>query len=607
MSGNLAARPRQQPGTANAQSTSTGHQAGSHSHHDTATTTAGTSSGPSPPDMPPTPPESTTTFTVKSPPLPPRPSAKPQEPPPKHFTQTHTKSSGNASSTARAASSSDGMSHTITPSYIASLNRPSSASRPTGPAAVLDIITTSQLQANHTGQSTSSSLLLQPQHQQSTGGGKLAAASSGTKRTSSEGVKLIGSSHIGIDSRRLRAAPSPVPMGKHGSSSSEDLTLHRTRSESSFSNSSLSLPHRSGFHRSRVSNPATSKKSSAPPLPDDHDEEILSSAFTAPTATRSDRPVTAPVEPSLELDDRTESDLTRSKSLSATDASGKTRKEPPLPPPPRRRPESVHAGSSPTQKLVFGAQPGVNHPSPFTATSIQSSASASQDKHRHHPYPYGHNSHQRAASMSGSSGVTGAGSPSPSYAAGGERVGRNTGLTRHTSLSIPASVGGSGGRHKQALDSFIARGRDVSQEWLDKARANMSVNRSASAAVVAASTGPQNTGREDTQSLIGSDGRRRLKTASGGDPSSSSIAASPGTVNLVRRSASQQRPISMLSDDTDGSYFESGEDNAAEVASLVSAEEEGDGGGEALLSVKERKRELERLRTETEPGWSRLD
>lgn len=410
--------------------------------------------------------ESTASTTAaKSPPLPPRPSSLPQQPPPKHVSQLYKKLD-------------DG---TQTPTLIKPLHVPA-----IGPTS-LDIISSS-LQPEHTGQSNASS----GTKQQSTS--KVVQNGTGSQKITANGVRLLGSSHIGVDAKPLRAKPPPP---RH-SSSSEDLMLHKNASDSSLSSLAGMLPRARRDTYSTVTTNSTLNADSRDSRyfthhEEEHEEGEPLSSFTGPDASINEK------------------GQTTLKGLVV-------KSKPPLPPPPRRRPESLHIATNPTtraQKLVFGSTPMTGHPAPFTATSIQSSPA----KQRTNSMPY--ISHSRAVSVAGSS------YSQPIY--GKPLVKAPAGLTRATSVS-----------HKhRPLDSIISRGRDVSHDWLEKAR-----------------SGVLGTGGEDRQGLISAD-----------------------EVAFTAKTSKE---------------------NGSE-----SGDSEPDGG--ERQSVQERRRELDRIRTEEEPGWARLD
>lgn len=121
---------------------------------------------------------------------------------------------------------------------------------------------------------------------------------------------------------------------------------------------------------------------------------------------------------------------------------------------------------------------------------------------------------------------------------------------RHERESRSEQASGGSGR---PIDALLSKGKDVSQEWLEKARAGM----------IAANQAASGSYRpEEKESLIGSHVREGSKA---GDTMDSAIPAE--------------------ADEASGSD--------SEVAHQK--------------SVQERRRELERLRTDNELGWARLD
>lgn len=415
--------------------------------------------------QPPRPPESTT--TAKSPPLPPRrQTSLPKQPPPKHISQLHTKLD-------------DG---TQTPSTMKPLHVPA-----IGPTS-LDIISSS-LQPEHTGHSNASSSGRQAAGSSS----KVTQQATGNKKAVENGIRLLGSSHIGVDAKPLRAKP---PAAARHSSSSEELTLHKNASDSSLSSLAGMLPRgRRDTYSSTTASTVNADSQDLRNYPHHEEEEeaILSSEFTAPDASVNLR------------------GQTTLKGLVV-------KSKPPLPPPPRRRPESMQLGTtsaSRAQQLVFGSTPMAGHPVPYTATSIRSSPV----KHRTNSVPYV--SHGRAASVAGSS------YSQPSY--GRPLTNTNHGLMRATSVAH---------RHTP-LENLLSKGRDVSHEWLEKARST-----SFGAA------------REDRQGLISAD--------------------------EVAYTAKVLDDNSNQSDDSDRDSVEGS-------------------------TARDRRRERERIRTEEEPGWARLE
>ncbi|CAD6580095.1 MAG: hypothetical protein CYPHOPRED_001086 [Cyphobasidiales sp. Tagirdzhanova-0007] len=425
--------------------------------------------------FPPTPPDSN--MTAKSPPLPPRPTIQPNEPPPKHLTQQGYQKIYEPS---------------LTPTQAKNFQIPA-----IGPTSI-DIISSSNVQVQHTGQSTSSST-----HQ------RLGRQNTGNRRSlnlTDPTIRLLGSSHIGVDARPLRAAPSPARIVKH-SSSSEEFTLNRRSSDSSMSSlSAVQIPraHRTTIDLS-VDTTISNDLKQLSPLPDEKGEEILSPVFTAASANGK----TTEIEHSHAI-------------IGGV--------KPPLPPPPRRRPEPLLVSKDPAsgiQRLVFGAEPGAAHPSPFTATSINSSS----HKQRTHSAPF---MHIRGRSVSATA-------KGPfEFPSGAQRLvgqSRNDGGPRGQSSPNPP----------RPIDLFLTKGRDVSMEWLERARAGMM-------AANAPGVGSARSA-EDRQSLIGSDGRERAKLGDAAKPA----------------------------EDADASESDS---------ELLQTK-----------TVQERKRELERL----QPGWARLD
>lgn len=262
------------------------------------------------------------------------------------------------------------------------------------------------------------------------------------RKAGENAVRLLGSSHIGVDSQPLRAEPS----AQH-SSSSEDLYLHKNQSDSSLSSLGGILPRaRSVTQSSSATSTAVSATSRnlrkfVHAEKDGHDTMYDT---TVPDATGNEEgqtilkglPVSRITQPTL--------------------------------PPPRRQSNSLtqpESSTSRASKILFGSTPLTGHPGPYSATNVRSSPT----KQRTNSLP--HISHSRAVSVAGST----ASQPSlgPRHLHKGPQ-----GLTRAASVSY---------KHMQ-LDTLFLKGRDASQEWLDKARA-----------------GRQGAQREERQGLITAD------------------------------------------------------------------------------------------------------